>query len=252
MKAIFLKRKKREFKPKSSYITIRPLSYIKNKNKVLTKEDYKKSIKKLKQLEKFCVKEYESSLDCFECSDEFVFRMLIRYIFYHNTKTYKLDKKVEKDEMASLLENYEEPFITYIDDVLERSSAAVRIQQNWRRYFNNKKQKESIYEKMKKTRAAMRIQRFYRDRIFYHRLSFQRNLSNQINLFKSNSFYLHKSIYHNILDLTSQLKKISLYQGLVLFQAHSAQRKSFQLRWAMEKDVFSPDIREKIFGTSQS
>lgn len=104
---------------------------------------------------------------------------------------------------------------------------------------------------MKKTRAAMRIQRFYRDRVFYHRLSFQRNLSNQINIFKSNSFYLHKSIYHNILELTSQLKKMSLYQGLVLFQASSSSHKSFQLRWAMEKEVLSPDIREKIFETSQ-
>ena len=118
--------------------------------------------------------------------------------------------------MASLLENYEEPFLFYVDDILERSAAAVRIQQNWRKYLNNKKQKESIYEKMKKTRAILKIQRFFRDRVFYHRLAFQKNLSNQIKLFKSNHFYLHENIYNNILALTAQEKKISLYHGITM------------------------------------
>jgi hypothetical protein len=42
--------------------------------------------------------------------------------------------------MASLLESYDEPFLFYIDTVIERTAAAVRIQQNWRKYINNCKQ----------------------------------------------------------------------------------------------------------------
>jgi hypothetical protein len=41
----------------------------------------------------------------------------------------------------SLLENYEEPFVIYADFFMKRTAAAVRIQQNWRRFISNKKQK---------------------------------------------------------------------------------------------------------------
>lgn len=33
-------------------------------------------------------------------------KMLLRYIFYHNSKTYKFDKIINKNDMQSLLENY--------------------------------------------------------------------------------------------------------------------------------------------------
>lgn len=115
--------------------------------------------------------------------------MLLRYIYYHNSKTYKFSKKLIKNDMQSLLENYNEPFMIYADCILERTAAAVRIQQNWRKYMVNKNS-ESIYTKMKKTRAAYRIQRFWRDRVFYHRLSFQRSISYQLKLFNSNSFLI--------------------------------------------------------------
>ena len=116
----------------------------------------------------------------------------------------KLEKKIEKDEMASLLENYDEPFIFYVDDILERSSAAVKIQQNWRKYISNKKQKQSIFYQMKKTRALLKVQRFFRDRIFYHRIAFQKNFPLQLKLFNTSSFYLHKEIYKSIITLTKQ------------------------------------------------
>lgn len=53
MRAIFLKKKKFESKQKTGYIKIKPLYYIKNRNKVLTKEEFKKTTKVYKQLEKF-------------------------------------------------------------------------------------------------------------------------------------------------------------------------------------------------------
>ena len=62
--------------------------------------------------------------------------------------------------------------MVYAEDLIKRTSAAVRIQQNWRKYLIHKKQSDSIYAKMKATRAVFRIQRFWRDQVFYHRLSF--------------------------------------------------------------------------------
>ena len=116
-------------------------------------------------------------MDYFECNDEEVMKMLIRYIYYHNTKTNVLEKKVQKNDMQSLLENYDEPFMIYTDNLLDRTAAAVRIQQNWRKFLARKNQQTSIYEEMKKTRAILRIQRFWRDRVFYHRFSFQKAMN---------------------------------------------------------------------------
>lgn len=61
--------------------------------------------------------------------------MVLRYIYYHNTKTCKFEKKLNKNDMQSLLENYNESFLFYADNILERTAAAVRIQQNWRKYL---------------------------------------------------------------------------------------------------------------------
>jgi len=44
MKAIILKRKKFPYKPRSSIIKVKPPSYIKNRDKKLKKEEYKKYI----------------------------------------------------------------------------------------------------------------------------------------------------------------------------------------------------------------
>lgn len=127
-------------------------------------------------------------------------KMLIRYIYYHNSKSCKFEKKLNKNDMQSLLENYDEPFMIYADCLLERTAAAVRIQQNWRKYVVQKSSKESIYVKMKKTRAVLRIQRFWRDNVFYHRLSFQKNISYQLKLFNTNSFMMPCQLYLKFKD----------------------------------------------------
>ena len=97
MRAIFLKKKKKLVSPiKKSIIGIRTLSYIKNRDKVLTKQEFEKSIKTYDRVKKFAEKEYENTLECFECGNEMVFQMLLRYIFYHNTKTIKFVNKLKK------------------------------------------------------------------------------------------------------------------------------------------------------------
>lgn len=102
--------------------------------------------------------------------------------------------------MQSLLQNYDEPFMIYADCLLERTAAAVRIQQNWRKYVVQKSSKQSIYVKMKKTRAVLRIQRFWRDNVFYHRLSFQKNIAYQLKVFNTNSFMIPSELYLKFKD----------------------------------------------------
>lgn len=67
--------------------------------------------------------------------------MVLRYIYYHNSKSIKFEKLTQKNDMQSLLENYDEPFLIYADKILERTAAAVRIQQNWRKYLISKNAK---------------------------------------------------------------------------------------------------------------
>jgi hypothetical protein len=129
--------------------------------------------------------EYENSLYYFECKDEFVMKHLLRMIYYHNSKALTFEVKNKKSEMLSLLESYEEPFMIYVDKVMKRNAAAVLIQKTWRRFISNKNQKESIYTKMKKNRAALHIQRFFRDCIFKHRQYFQKKLYSDLAIMKS-------------------------------------------------------------------
>ena len=69
-----------------------------------------------------------------------------------------------------------------------------------------------------------------RDRVFYHRLSFQKILSNHIKLFKTNSFYLLKEIYYKMIELCDQNKKVRLYKGVRLLEKISSDgKKSFDL-----------------------
>lgn len=67
--------------------------------------------------------------------------MVLRYVYYHNSKSIKFEKLAQKNDMQSLLENYDEPFLIYADNILERTAAAVRIQQNWRKYLVSKNSK---------------------------------------------------------------------------------------------------------------
>lgn len=126
--------------------------------------------------------------------------------------------------MLSLLENYEEPFIMYVDKIVARTVAAVAIQKSWRRFLSNKNQVESIYQKMKKNRAALHIQRFFRDITYRHRFNFHKKLAHDLRyctdtLIYPLSFYLElskldkphpKSFLYNRLRLTRNGKAFGL------------------------------------------
>jgi hypothetical protein len=137
-------------------------------------------------------------------------------IYYHNTKSLKFDVKTKKSEMLSLLENYDEPFIFYVDSILKRTCAAVAIQKTWRRFISNKNQKESIYSKMKKNRAALHIQHFYRKLIYKHRSYFTNKLYNDLALLKTATiiypleFYLDITLIYNTFYRGKLFKNIKL------------------------------------------
>ena len=152
--------------------------------------------------------------------------------------------------MQSLLQNYEEPFIIYTENILRRTAAAVRIQQNWRKFLIRKNQTFSIYEEMKKTRAILRIQRFWRDRVFYHRLSFQNSMTHELKLFQSNSILLRKQVYMKVNDIISTHKKMPLYKKLAIMCHRD--KNTVWTEWAYKKSTFSPHLRRNFFNNQQA
>lgn len=67
---------------------------------------------------------------------------------------------------------------------------------------------------MKATRAVYRIQRFWRDQVFYHRLSFHKMITHELRLFTGTSFLMPTEIYSKITEICELGKKISLYNDL--------------------------------------
>lgn len=72
------------------------------------------------------------------------------------------------------------------------------IQKSWRRYISNKNQAESIYRKMKKNRAALHIQRFFRDSIYTNRLHFHKKLARDLGQLKTTTIIYPLSFYMNL------------------------------------------------------
>lgn len=89
MKLVASHRKATASQFKAGIISIPQLTYIRNRDKVLTPSQFQKSKEVYRRLEKFALNEYETSMWCFECKDEFVMRQLIRMIYYHNAKAIK-------------------------------------------------------------------------------------------------------------------------------------------------------------------
>ena len=125
-------------------------------------------------------------------------RHLMRMIYYHNAKAVKFEVRMQRNEAMSILENFDEPFIIYADNIVKRTCAAVTIQKTWRRYISNKNQAESIYHKMRKNRAALHIQRFFRDLIYQHRQNYSKKLTKDLSLLKSKSIIYPLSFYMNL------------------------------------------------------
>ncbi len=113
--------------------------------------------------------------------------------------------------MMSLLQNFDEPFIFYIDNVLKRTCAAVTIQKCWRRYISNKNQPESIYHKMRKNRAALHIQRFFRDSVYRHRTHFSKKLAKDLSELKTNIIVYPLTFYLSLQEIFKTRFKSSLF-----------------------------------------
>ena len=69
---------------KSAFVGIKQLTYIKNRDKIISKSDRARSAEVLRRLVKFGQNEYEENLGCFYCSDVFVMTQLLRMVYYHN------------------------------------------------------------------------------------------------------------------------------------------------------------------------
>lgn len=133
----------------------------------------------------------------------------------------------------------------YADNLIKRTAAAVRIQQNWRKYLVNKKKSNSIYLKMKATRAVYRIQRFWRDQVFYHRMSFHKTMFHQLKLFTDNSIMIPTSLYNVIEEVCSSENKVMLYDKIQIFLNRTNNR--FHCEWDYQNSVIPEYICQKYF-----
>lgn len=131
----------------------------------------------------------------------------------------------------------------YAEPLLKRTAAAVRIQQKWRKYLVVRNSKEPIYTKMKKTRAVLRIQYFWRNNNFYHRQCFNKNIYNDLKCWEGIAFYLPCSMYMQIQELFYCGFDNELYFGLTLFKNSY---KQILVEWNTEKPIIS-SMMQKMF-----
>lgn len=243
MKPVVVMKKKVAAKFKSGFIGIRQLSYIKNRDKVVTLSEMKKSQETYRRLEKFSQQEYESSLWEFECRDHMVMKQLLRMIYYHNVQAVKFEVRKKRSEMLSLLENYEEPMILYVEKVLRRTCAAVTIQKTWRRYTSNRAQKQSIYFQMKQNRAALHIQHFWRNCTYRHRSHFNKLLSRDLALLAAPTLLYPLELYLACARIYNSNHRGSLFADTKL----TRQNGQLGLKEQFYRPLFHPAIRQQYF-----
>jgi hypothetical protein len=126
--------------------------------------------------------------------------------------------------------------------VLRRTSAAVAIQKTWRRYISNKNQKESIYMKMKKNRAALHIQYFFRQSIFKHRSYFSKKLYNDLAFINSSTIIYSLELYLNLPLIYNKNFRGSLYSQIKI-----TKKKEFGVSEEFYRPIFSELIRDTYF-----
>jgi hypothetical protein len=97
---------------------------------------------------------------------------------------------------------------------MRRTSAAVAIQKTWRRYISNKNQKESIYMKMKKNRAALHIQYFFRQTVFRHRSYFSKKLYNDLAFINTSTIIYPLELYLNLPFIYNKHNRGNLYSKI--------------------------------------
>lgn len=227
MRCVFLWNKKPSLKKaRRTAVPIQQLSYLTKKYGRISPKERERSNLKYEQLSKYIHNEYYNSLLEFRCAEPTVFKQLLRFIFYHNTGSCHLAKYVENTDALAFLDNYSENFVFYVDAVLKRSTAAVLIQKCWKRYWNNKTSKQTLYVMITRSRAAQKLQRFARSQQFNHRISFDAHLNACLREFTSPVLYLQLEVYK---DLRRFLRKRDLYNKTALWVNHT--KKDLLLTW---------------------
>lgn len=141
-------------------------------------------------------------------------RHLIRLIYYHNCKALKFEVKSKKSQMLALMRNYDQPLMFYVDEVIKRTAAAVLIQKTWRRYVSNKSQPESIYNKINQNRAALHIQKFYRNYRYFHRLRFNKVIHQNLAFLNTCTILYPISLYLHLDTIDKQKNRNPLFKKL--------------------------------------
>lgn len=141
-------------------------------------------------------------------------KQLIRLVYYHNSKALKFQVKNTKSQMLALMRNYDQPLMIYVDEVVKRTAAAVLIQKTWRRYVSNKSQPESIYHKINQNRAALHIQRFYRNYRYFHRLRFNKAIHQNLAFLNTSTVLYPLCLYLQMDTLEKQRNRNRLFKQL--------------------------------------
>lgn len=127
--------------------------------------------------------------------------MFLRLVYYHNTNSITLEQR--KSDLPSgfnFLNPFSNQLIFYFDKQLERTTAAITIQKTWKRYWSSRTSTEIIQE-IKRNRAAVLLQHFYRGLEFKHRSNFNKEICKHLQLFDSSEILIHSEVYFRICNL---------------------------------------------------
>ena len=102
----------------------------------------------------------------------------------------------------------------YVDNVVKRTAAAVLIQKTWRRYVSNKSQPESIHHKINQNRAALHIQKFYRNHRYFHRLRFNKAIHQNLAFLNTCTIMYPISLYLHLDTIDRQRNRNRLFKQL--------------------------------------
>ena len=200
MHCIFLKRKSNCIPKSAGLAGIKHLDYISKQNSRITEEDQIRSNRTYTQLSRYIDNEYHNYLVEFRCESEEYFKVLLRLIYYYNTKALHLEK-IKKTSDVSAGFNFLNPFsdqlVFYFDKELQRTTSAVLVQKTWRRFWHHKAA-AALINQIKTARAASLIQHFYRSVEYRHRVNFNIEMAKHLKEFTTCEVYLTEESYFGL------------------------------------------------------
>ena len=142
------------------------------------------------------------------------------------------------------MRNYEQPLMIYVDEVMKRTAAAVLIQKTWRRYVSNKSQPQSIYKKINQNRAALHIQKFYRNYRYFHRLRFNKLIHQNLAFLNTSTILYPLLLYLHMEALDKQKHRNKLFKYL----RFSRSSQGVGVNEQFYRPIFQKRIRDIYFG----